>query len=157
MFSQSTRILGLLVFLVSTVAPGTGFADSWTWGPFSKPSASRDSSPLYSSRSTSAKSSWLPTMKIPRMPWSSNNQRVTSYPRSNTSTWTKMSKTSKRWWNKTVEMLDPYPDPKPQTTPYISNSESRKSKSSWFSGWFSSKETEVPRTANDFLAGEMVK
>ena len=150
----STRILGLVIFLVTVAAPSSGFADGWTWGPFSKSSPSRDSSPLYSSKPSSAKSSWLPTMKMPRMPWSSNNQRPSSYPR-NPSTLKKLSNTSKRWWNKTTEMLDPYPDPKPSR--YTNTSESQKSKSSWFSGWFSSKEPEVPRTANDFLAGEMVK
>ncbi len=156
MQNQSARILGLVIFLITVAAPSKGFAEGWTWGPFSKSSPSRDSSPLYSSKPTSAKSSWLPTMKMPRMPWSSNNQRVSSYPRSSPSTWKKVSTTSKRWWNRTTEMLDPYPDPKP-TQYTTNNAESKKSKSSWFSGWFSSKEPEVPRTANDFLAGEMVK
>lgn len=155
MQNQSAWILGVVVFLITATASSTGLADGWTWGPFSKSSPARDSSPLYSSRTSSAKSSWLPTMKMPRMPWSSNNQRVSSYPRSNASSWKKVSNTSKRWWNKTTELLDPYPDPKPST--YTSNSNSQKSKSSWFSGWFSSKEPDVPRTANDFLAGEMVK
>ena len=155
MQSQSARILGLVVFLVTLGAPSNVFADGWTWGPFSKASPSRDSSPLYSSRSSSSKSSWLPTMKMPRMPWSSSSPRVTSYSRSNTSSWSKMSKTSKRWWNKTTEMLDPYPDPKPPT--YTSSSESQKSKSSWFTGWFQSKEPEGPKTANDFFRQEMVK
>lgn len=155
MQKQSARILGLVMFLITAAAPSTGFADGWTWGPFSKSSPSRDSSPLYSSKPSSAKSSWLPTMKMPRMPWSSNNQRVSSYPRGNPSTWKKVSNTSKRWWNKTTEMLDPYPDPKPST--YTSNSESQKSKSSWFSGWFSSKEPEGVKTANEFFRQEMVK
>jgi len=154
MQNQTARILGLVIFLILGAAPSTGLADGWTWGPFSKSSPARDSSPLYSSRPSSAKSSWLPTMKMPRMPWSSNNQRVSSYNRSKTSTWKNVSTTSKRWWNKTTEMLDPYPDPKPAT---YTDSESQKPKSSWFTGWFSSKEPDGPRTANEFFRQDMVK
>ncbi len=149
LFNQSTRILGLTVLLTLASIPSVGLADGWTWGPFSKSEASRDSSPLYSNANKS-KSSWLPTMKWPRMPGSNSGPRITSYSRSNTSTWGKMSKTSKRWFSKTAEMLDPYPDPKPSTY-YSSSSDSPKSKSGWFSGWFDKKESDVPKTANDFL------
>ena len=151
---QPIRILGLLVFLACTTTCSVGFADGWTWGPFSKASSSRDSSPLYSNTS-STKSSWMPSMKMPRMPWSSSTPRVNSYSRSNTSTWGKISKTSKRWWSKTAEVLDPYPDPKPAT--YSTNSDSKKSNSNWFTGWFQKQESTEPKTANEFLRQEPLK
>ena len=150
MLNQFTRILGLFVFLVAATGPSIGYADGWTWGPFSKSEARRDSSPLYSSVNK-PKSSWLPTMKWPRTPWSNSGLRTTSYSRSNTSTWGKVSKTSKRWFNKTAEMLDPYPDPKPSTY-YSNSSEAPKPNSSWFSGWFEKKDSGEPKTANDFLS-----
>ena len=148
MQSQTLRILGLFVFLLSFNAASLVRADGWTWGPFSKSSSTRDSSPLYS-KSPSGSKSWLPTMKMPKMPWSSSSPRVNTYSRNNTSAWGKMTKTSKRWWNKTTDLLDPYPDPKPTT---YSTADSKPSKPSFWSGWLGSKEPEGPRTANDFLA-----
>ncbi len=155
MQSQFFRILGVLVFFASVGSSHLAFADGWTWGPFSKSSSSRDSSPLYSSSSSTNKSSWLPTMKMPKMPWSSSNSsKMTSYSRSNTSTWGKMSKASKRWWNKTTELLDPYPEPKPQT---YSTGSDKKAKPGIFQSWFSPKEPEGPRTANEFLGDPPLK
>jgi len=155
MHHPSTRILGLLVFIAAALTASVGMADGWTWGPFSKSNPSRDSSPLYSN-SNKSKSSWLPTMKWPKMPWSSTGPRPSSYSRSKSSTWDRMGKTSKRWWNKTTEMLDPYPDPKPSTY-YSSNSDSQKSKRGWFDGWFGAKESEGPKTANEFFRQETLK
>ena len=155
MQGQIFRILGLLVFSVVILSPNSGFADGWTWGPFSKSNSSRDSSPLYNSSSTTQKSSWLPTMKMPKMPWSSSGPKVSSYSRSNTSTWGKMTKASKRWWSKTTEMLDPYPDPKPST--YVTNSDPKSSKPGFFQSLFKSKEPEGPRTADEFFRQESLK
>jgi len=66
-----------------------------------------------------------------------------------------MSNTSKRWWNKTTELLDPYPEPKPQT--YVSNQDSKKPKSNWFSGMFQKQEFNEPKTANEFLRQEPLR
>jgi hypothetical protein len=153
---QSIRIQSLLLFVAIATSPTYVLADGWTWGPFSKAESSRDASPLYSTKSSSASKSWMPTMKMPTMPWSSKKTgpRVSSYSRSNSSTWTKMSKTSKRWWSKTAEMLDPYPDPKPST--YASHSETKKPKTSMFN-WFQPKESTEPRTANEFLRQEPLR
>jgi len=144
----------MIVFFASVLECSVGFADGWTWGPFSKASPSRDSSPLYS-QSSKSQSSWIPSMKMPRMSWSSGPQRITSYPRSNASTWTKMSKTSKRWWSNTVAALDPYPDPEPPT--YADDSRSKKSNSNWFTGWFQKQESTEIKTANQFLDQERLK
>ena len=154
MYRYSFRICGFLFFLGLTVAASPVFADGWTWGPFSKAEPSRDSSPLYKSKSSSSKS-WLPSMKMPKMPWSKSGPQVSSYSRSNTSTWSKMSNTSKRWWNKTTELLDPYPAPKP--APYVSSSDSQKPKSNWFTGMFKKQESTEPRTANEFLRQEPLR
>ena len=148
MHSHFYRILGFLVFLTTFSNAKLSFADGWTWGPFSKASSSRDSSPLYSNSSSTGKS-WIPSMKLPKMPWSSNTPRVSSYSRSNTSAWSKVSKTSKRWWNRTTELLDPYPDPTPPS--YSTTSGSQKAKPSYFQSWFSAKEPDEPKTPNDFL------
>ena len=148
------RVLVTFVFLASALECSVGLADGWTWGPFSKASPSRDSSPLYS-KSSSSKSSWVPSMKMPRMPWSSNTPRANSYSRSNASTWGKISKTSKRWWNNTAAALDPYPDPEPAT--YSTDSRSKKSNSNWFTGWFQKQESTEPKTANEFLRQEPLK
>ena len=59
-----------------------------------------------------------------------------------------MSKSSKRWWNKTTQLLDPYPDPKPPK--YSSTSEKAK-KSNWFTGMFKTKEPEKVNNVTDFL------
>ena len=133
--SDGATSICLFAMVFILFLPTTAFADGW-WNPFSKSSASRDSSPLYpSSSSTSgSKSSWMPTFKAPKMPWSKSGPKVGSYSRNKGSTWDKMSRTSKRWWNKTAEMLDPYPEPAPEKyTP-------EKPKTNWFTGWFSKKD-----------------
>ncbi len=150
MQSQFSRILGSLIFFAAVSIPNVGYADGWIWGPFSKSSSSRDASPLYSnSTGATTNSSWIPSMKWPKMPWQNSTPKVNSYSRSNTSTWGKVSKASKRWWTKTTELLDPYPDPKPST--YSSSSDSQTSKPGFFQGWLPKKEPEGPKTANDFF------
>ncbi len=152
---QAIRICAFLLFTGLVATPSLVLADGWTWGPFSKAAPTRDNSPLYSSKSSSSKS-WLPSMKMPKMPWSnSSSPRVSSYSRSNASTWGKMSAASKRWWSKTAEVLDPYPDPKPST--YVSSSDSKKPKSNWFTGMFQKQESSEPRTANEFLRQEPLR
>ena len=129
-------------------------AADWSWNPFSKStaSASRNASPLYTTQPK--KSSWMPTLKAPKMPWSSSGSNVSSYSKNKTSTWNKMSKSSKKWWNKTAEMLDPYPEPKPST--YASSYGNEKKKSSWFGsmGSMFKKEPAPIETVPDFLRQE---
>jgi hypothetical protein len=84
------------------------------------------------------------------MPWS-KKKGLTTYSRNNSTAWQKMSKTSKRWWNRTTELLDPYPEPKP-----LSASDS-KSESGWFSGWFGKKDERKFDSVNDFLSQPIPK
>lgn len=136
-------------------------AETWNWNPFSSKKSQKDASPLYiSSTKSTSSGSWLPDWKMPQMkmpsmptmPWSKSKSKVSSYQKPKPSAWQRMSKTSKKWWNKTAEVLDPYPEPK--TTP--SYTESTKKKSSWFTGWFQKEEPRKIETVNDFLGQEMV-
>lgn len=128
-------------------------ADDWIWNPFSKSSSKSSSSPLYRNSSTSkSKSSWLPQWSWPKS--GRNGPNVTTYSRSNTSTWSKMTKTSKQWWDKTTEMLDPYPDPKPSK---YSSYPSDKKKDGWFDGWFKRDDSKKIETVPDFLRQESPK
>lgn len=97
------------------------------------------------------KSSWLPSWKppTPSLPWS-KPKGPTSYSTNNKTTVQKMSQASKRWWNKTAELLDPYPEPKTKSV----TSESGKSWFSWFGG---AKEERRYNNVPDFLGGEMPK
>ena len=154
MTTQSIRICSLLFFLAFLAKPSVLFADGWNWMPFSKASPSRDSSPLYPSNPSASKS-WLPSMKMPKMPWSKSNPPVSSYQTSQKSTWDKMSATSKRWWNKTTAALDPYPDPKPPT--YIPPSDAKKPKTSWLPAVFRKQEPNEPRSVDELLNAPRLK
>ncbi|MEI7462158.1 MAG: hypothetical protein WCK15_22420 [Pirellula sp.] len=59
-----------------------------------------------------------------------------------------MNKTSKRWWNKTTELLDPYPDPKPAK---YSSTPRKAPKSNWLPQMFQPKEPETVNNVTDFL------
>jgi hypothetical protein len=158
---KHTTTLGMLAFVVGFVIfganPLTGQAaegETWTWGPFSKLSANRDSSPLYSSNSSS-KSSWWPNWKapkMPKMPWDKSGPRVSSYSTAGTSTWNKMKQSTAAFGKKTWEVLDPYPDPKPQTY-----SEPKPKKSNWFTGMFKKEEPKKIETLPDWLRQEAPK
>lgn len=145
MLSKKFIFFVLTAFSISFFAGKTEGADNWGfWNPFSKSKSSSSSS--QSSYSSSSKSkSWLPTWKTPTMPWSKPKPRVSSYQKKNNSAWNSMSKTTKKWWNKTTELLDPYPDPKPPVDSSVADA--NKKKSGWFSwaGWGKSekKETET--------------
>lgn len=95
-----------------------------------------------------SKSSWLPDWK---MPWSSPDKPVvSSYKKKEETTWDKFSSGSKKLWNKTVDVLDPYPEPKPPAR----NVEPKKP--SFFSGWFQKKDSEDIESVNDFLRQERI-
>ena len=144
---QILHSVSIAVLLFGCVTASVGSADEWNWNPFPKSAWSRDSSPIYTKISSSEKTSWLPKWQSPKMPWS-QNPPVRSYPKPKTSTWNQLSKTSKRWWNKTTELLDPYPDPKPQK---YSSKPKKDSKPNWFTGMFQPKEPEKVNNVTEFL------
>jgi hypothetical protein len=158
MHRQTIRNLCILsLFVVTANSVSKVEAEEWSWNPFKKSSSSRDSSPLYSSsKTTSSKSSWMPSWTPSMtMPWSKSKPKVNSYSKPKTSTFNQLSKTSKKWWNKTAELLDPYPDPKPSK--YESLASSEKKKPNWFTGMFKKEEPEKIQTLPDWLRQETPK
>jgi hypothetical protein len=153
--------ISFLILLLSSIVASSSVShvqadDSWSWNPFAKSSSSRDSSPIYSKSSSSgSKSSWWPSWKAPKMPWTSSGPKVSSYNRSKTSTWGKINKTTKSWWKNTAEFLDPYPDPKPPK--YEEPSRSAAKKSNWFTGMFYKEEPKKVETLPEFLSQETPK
>jgi hypothetical protein len=113
--------------------------DKWDWNLFSDSKPDPVESPLYAS-SSKKKSSWLPSWKSP---WPSK-KTSSSYSRNNGTTWDRMKKSSKRFWAKTAEVLDPYPDPKPESS-------TPPKKASGFSSWFKREEPKKIETVQDWL------
>ena len=144
------RLVAILVVL------GFLFVSGCTSTPFAAFQKKNDSSASYTHiAAKKGSSSWLPSFKAPKMPWSKSEPKVSSYSRSNGTTWNRMTKTSKKWWNKTTEVLDPYPDPKPSK--YASSNASEKKKTNWFTGMFQPKETKKIETLPDWLRQESPK
>lgn len=69
-------------------------------------------------KNKSGTGSWWPSWKLPSWKksgttgWWTSEKKASSYSRSNKTTMQKISQTSKRWWNNTLEFLDPYAPPK---------------------------------------------
>ncbi len=153
---QMNPISLLLLFCVIFFATPSPMQadDSWSWNPFAKSSSSRDSSPLYSKSVSSSKSTWWPSWKAPKMPWSKSGPSVSSYNRSKTTTWGKINRTTKTWWKNTAEFLDPYPEPKP---PRYEEPSSTSKKTNWFTGMFQKEEPQKVETVQDWLKQETPK
>jgi hypothetical protein len=143
----------VVVLMFSSFTASVGSAQEWNWNPLSKSAWSRDASPLYTNIASSEKTSWLPKWQSPKMPWS-KSPPVRSYPKPKTSTWNQINNTSKRWWNKTLELLDPYPEPK---LPKYNPPSGKKPKSNWFGGMFQPKEPPNPKTVTEFLGQDIPK
>jgi hypothetical protein len=92
----------------------------------------------------------MPEWKAPKMPWS-KPEKPNSYAKKNDTAWNRMSKTSKKWWEKTAEILDPYPDPKPEPPSYA-----KPKKPSMFASWFKKEEPKKIESVNDFLKQERI-
>jgi len=92
--------------------------------------------------------SWFPTWSPFKSSKSTGSSLASqsSYSKNNKTTWQKMSMTSKRWWRKTAEFLDPYAPPKP--TPGVT---SKSSGSNWLTGWMKPKEENNIETVPEFL------
>lgn len=69
-------------------------------------------------KNRSSSSPWWPSWKLPNWKkpgttgWWTSEKKTSSYSRSNKTTMQKISQTSKRWWDNTLEFLDPYAPPK---------------------------------------------
>ena len=127
--------------------------DGWSLNPFSKSKPKASSSTSQSAE----KGSWMPDWEMPKMkapnwmksPFSKKKTTAKKKP----SALSKMSKTTKNWWKKTTELLDPYPDEDPiprETSSFVEKD--TKPKGSWMSGlWGSKKKEPEYETVNDFL------
>jgi hypothetical protein len=132
------RMIILTVFVLSIANAGQTHAeDGWSWNPFSKSKEAAESTPK-------SKSSWMPSMPKMTMPFTSKSSTTKKKP----SAYSKMSRATKNWWNKTTELLDPYPD-EPTTSP--SWSSQKESSDGWMAGWFKSKPKKEYEDANDWL------
>jgi hypothetical protein len=74
------------------------------------------------SRKSTSSTGWWPSWKMPSwgksksQGWWSSSKSGSSYSRDNKTFTQKVSQTSKRWWNNTLEFLDPWAEPKPKAT-----------------------------------------
>jgi len=153
--SSAVHQNALFLTLILVFPTAASQADDWSWNPFSKSATSPESAPIYSGiEESKPKSTWMPTFMPPKMPWSKSDKRVSTYSRANSSKWSQLSKTSKRWWSKTAEVLDPYPDPKP--TEYSKSSHDGKKKN-WLTGWFQQDEPKETETVSEWLRQETPK
>jgi hypothetical protein len=118
----------------------------WSWNPFG---GSKEKT-----ASKSSASDWWPDWKMPKMPsmgWS-RKPKPSSYSRSKATTWQKMSKTSKQWWAKTADILDPYPDPKPPVDESVSSTKKKKAS---FTSWFKKEEPKEYGSVSEWLKQDM--
>ena len=140
MTSSIKRLLFiLLVLTMGSLHCSSTHAEEWNWNPFAKSETKSRPSPLYSSKSTASKKSWMPEWKMPSM-FSTKKSPVNSYTRKEPSTFQKMSKSTSQWFSK----LNPFP----KSTGY--SSEPKKS-------WFAPKDDNEVKTVNDFLSQKMVQ
>ncbi len=97
--------------------------------------------------------SWFSSWGTPKSfsLWPKSKPVATSYSQNNKSTWQKMTMTSKRWWRKTAEVLDPYPEPKLE-----SSMASSSKKSNWMTDWMQPEERKF-NSVNDWAGQPMLK
>jgi hypothetical protein len=148
-------MLAFASLLGASIVPAHG-ADGWPWNsPLNPSEASADDEQpewlqwIASSSSTSSSSSYSfwSGWTTPKMPtWSSSKPNSFKSYSPRKTTWQKFQDGSKRAWRKTLDVLDPYPDPKPPSA-------SSNSKNNWMSSWGQSKEKKI-NSVPDFLKQE---
>lgn len=85
-------------------------------------------------------------------PWSSSSKPKPKARSKKPSTFGKMTKSTKSAWNKTVDFLNPFDDPKPATKSASPADSSRTG--SWFS---SPQPVDKPASLSEWMSGEMPK
>jgi len=129
-------------------------ADGWPWSnsPISAAGSADDDQPewlqwIASSSSSTSNTSFWSGWTTPKMPtWSSSKPNSFKSYSPRKTTWQKFQDGSKRAWRKTLDILDPYPEPKPPSA-------SSNSKNNWMSGWGQPKEKKI-NSVPDFLKQE---
>ncbi len=152
---SSTFRCGVVLWIIAIfaiVSPSAHADEGWSLNPFSK--SKTKATPASSKKED--KGNWMPDWEMPKMkapswmksPFSKKKTTAKKKP----SALSKMSKSTKAWWKKTTELLDPYPDdPMPrESSTYVEKD--TKPKGSWMSGlWGSKKKEQEYETVNDFL------
>lgn len=163
---QLMIVLFLLVCLVDSAQGQTSSAQWWnptTWG-------SQDDSVRKSSyfSNTPKKSTDKPLLSMPQMPWSGDKkdkgaeQQVvdpnvaTTQSSSAPSMFNKMSQTTKRTWNNTVDFLNPFEKKpaQPVQQGYQPQNMTKKKGSGMFGWMWREETTETPTSVNEFLRQE---
>lgn len=134
MKGRSRHWLAIAVFSMGilVVEPPPSHAEGWLKNPFASGSKT--------TRSRKNDQSWWSNWKAPWTSSKSKSMRSTS-----SSTWSKMSKGTKRWWDATTDALDPFPDDKP-----ASSTRNNPKESSSFWPWGKKEESKV-ENMHDFM------
>ncbi len=149
-FTKTLVLICAIVFACPSPLMADGWWESWTGSNKSKTIDTERTKIKWPSAS-------LPKWQTPSWMTPSFMRRSTTSKRKSASTWSKMSKATKNWWDKTVDLLDPYPDPKPvqeDSSVYGNFADSKKkpkTKGSWMSGLWGTKEKEEVQTIGDWM------
>jgi hypothetical protein len=141
----------LALALVLTLATQTiGYSQdskSW-WNPFASSSSSSSSSKTRDSQYFSNNSG----MKMPEFKMSTWGTSNSKPKKKQPSAMSRMSSTTKRWWDNTVDFMNPFdnkPAPKPKSS-YHSQKQPTENKG-MFSWMWQEEKTESPTTVKEFL------
>jgi hypothetical protein len=148
-------MFALLILLTRGVA-GQEASKPW-WNPFST-SSSADAGTVRSSSffdgsmkndSEKETASGKSMFSFPKMPWASEEKPKKS---SSTSTLSRMGKSTKKFWNSTVDLLNPFDsEPQPKQQGYQPQNVKKSSSNGPFGWMWPEEKTETPATVNDFL------
>ncbi len=157
--SVNLRIFTLTALLVWLIPQSVMTAQEKTawWKPFSSSTTTTSESANATVRkSTQFGGGGSSFFKFPevKMPTWSDKVKTQSEPKKNgPSTLSRMGTTSKRWWNNSVDFINPF-DSKPQSTQqgYQPQNNKTSKKGTGPFGWMWREEkTEAPNNVNDFL------
>ncbi len=139
----------MLVLLISSESRAQQESKS-LWSSMLGRGSAPSANPKAATADDSAKTSWL-------NPFASKSDSAAKAPKRTASTMGKIGQTSKRWWDNTVDFVNPFNDkPKPRTNQgYKPQEQTEISDSGGLFGWTrrDKKETEKPKSVNEFLQG----
>lgn len=126
MFHKSLALALVMCLLTSFVDAQESSKSWWNWGSDKEPSRSS----TFFGSSSKSKPSMTSMFKLPS--WSKSKSKSGS----KSSTYSKMTRTSKRWWDNTTDFLNPFNDGKPKTTTPQNSWQSRNKPVEKKKGWF---------------------
>ncbi len=142
----------ILVLLVHSLSQAQEKSKSWLPKMFNRSTAESSPAPSKSASDTDS------------IPWYKQfgpTKETASPPkqRSSTSTLGKIGQTSKRWWDNTVDFINPFNDkpkssPPPKNQGYAPQNEKKQSEGGGLFGWAKPEKTPAkPKSVNEFLGG----